>query len=104
MERNGNPPIQLMKFDIQAGELRALRGAVRVLQSSTLLVYTEIWFNPAYNDGAIYSEIDLFFREYGFILYDIFKPKYNPNGLIMWGNAIFLNIQRIGLKSKAILI
>lgn len=103
-KRHGDPAIQLMKFDIQAAELRALRGAVRVLQSSTLLVYTEIWFNPAYNDGAIYSEIDLFFREYGFILYDIFKPKYNPNGLIMWGNAIFLNIQRIGLKSNAIRI
>ncbi len=103
-KRHGDPAIQLMKFDIQAAELRALRGAVRVLQSSTLLVYTEIWFNPAYNDGAIYSEIDLFFREYGFILYDIFKPKYNPNGLIMWGNAIFLNVQRIGLKSNAIRI
>jgi len=96
-ERNGDTAIQLMKFDIQAGELRALRGAVRVLQSSTLLVYTEIWFNPVYKDGAIYSEIDLFFREYGFALYDMFKLKYNPNGLIMWGNAIFLNVRRLGI-------
>lgn len=96
-ERNGDIAIQLMKFDIQAGELRALRGAVRVLQSSTLLVYTEIWFNPVYKDGAIYSEIDLFFREYGFALYDMFKLKYNPNGLIMWGNAIFLNVRRLGM-------
>lgn len=96
-ERNGGPAIQLMKFDIQAGELRALRGAVRVLQSSTLLVYTEIWFNPVYEDGAIYSEIDLFFREYGFVLYDMFKLKYNPKGLIMWGNAIFLNIRLLGM-------
>lgn len=96
-ERNGDPAIQLMKFDIQAGELRALQGAVRVLQSSTLLVYTEIWFNPVYKDGAIYSELDLFFREYGFALYDMFKLKYNPNGLIMWGNAIFLNVRRLGM-------
>ncbi len=96
-KRNGDPVIQLMKFDIQASELRALRGAVRVIHSSTLLVYTEIWFNPVYNGGAIYSEIDLFLREYGFILYDMFKPKYNPDGLIMWGNAIFLNVQRLGM-------
>ncbi len=96
-ERNGDTTIQLMKFDIQAGELKALRGAVRVLQSSTLLVYTEIWFNPVYKDGAIYSELDLFFREYGFALYDMFKLKYNPNGLIMWGNAIFLNVRRLGM-------
>jgi len=96
-KRNNNPPIQLMKFDIQAAELKALRGAVSVLQSSTLLVYTEICFNPVYKEGAIYSEIDLFLREYGFLLYDMFKPKYNSNGLILWGNAIFLNAERLGM-------
>jgi FkbM family methyltransferase len=96
-QRNGDPAIQLMKFDIQAGELKALQGAVRVLEASTLLVYTEIWFNPAYDGGAIYSEIDLFLRECGFALYDIFKPKYGPNGFLMWANAIFLNIRRLGL-------
>jgi FkbM family methyltransferase len=96
-KRNGDPAIQLMKFDIQAGELKALQGAVRVLRSSALLVYTEIWFNSVYEGGAIYSEIDLFFREYGFALYDMFKPKYGPKGLIMWGNAIFLNVQRVGI-------
>jgi FkbM family methyltransferase len=96
-QRCGDPAIQLMKFDIQAGELRALQGAVRVLQSSTLLVYTEIWFNPVYDGGGIYSEMDLFLREYGFALYDIYKPKYGPNGLLTWGNAVFLNAGRLGV-------
>jgi len=95
--RNANPAIQVMKFDIQGEELRALRGAVRVLHSSTLLVYTEIWFNCPYEGGAIYSEIDLFLREHGFILYDIYKPKYNTNQLIIWGNAIFLNIRLLDM-------
>lgn len=96
-KRNGDPAIQLMKFDIQGGELKVLHGATRVLQSSTLLVYTEIWFNEAYEGGTIYSDIDSFFREYDFVLYDIFKPKYNAKGLIMWGNAIFLNVRRLGM-------
>jgi FkbM family methyltransferase len=94
--RNGNPAIQLMKFDIQEGELQAFRGAANVLQTSTLLVYTEISFNPLYDEGGIYSEIDLYLREYGFILYDIFKPKYDPKGPLMWGNAIFLRADRHG--------
>ena len=33
-KRNDNPGIQLMKFDIQAAELKALRGAVHILQDS----------------------------------------------------------------------
>ena len=96
-QRNGNLDIQLMKFDIQGGELKALHGATRVLQDSTLLVYTEIWFSCPYEGGAIYSEIDLFLRKYGFALYDIYKPRYNPNGLIMWANAIFVNIEKVSL-------
>lgn len=96
-KQNGNPPIQLMKFDIQGGELNAFRGATHMLSSSTLLVYTEILFNPLYDGGAICSQLDLCLREYGFVLYDIFKPKYGSNGLLMWGNAIFLHAERLGM-------
>jgi hypothetical protein len=30
-------------------------------------------------------------------LYDIYKPKYNPNGLIQWANAMFVHAGRLGL-------
>jgi FkbM family methyltransferase len=96
-QRNGDLAIQLMKFDIQAGELRALRGAKHTLSSSTLLVYTEICFNAIYDDGGLYSEIDLFLREHGFGLYDIYKPRYGPNGLLLWANAIFVHAERLGV-------
>jgi len=96
-QRNGGPSIELMKFDIQGGELKALRGAARTLKDSTLLVYSEICFNPMYENGAIYSEIDLVLRDCGFGLYDIYKPKYNHKGLIMWANAIFVNLERLDL-------
>ena len=58
---------------------------------------SEISFNPLYEGGAVYSEIDLFLRDYGFGLYDMYKPKYNQRGLIMWANAIFVNAERLGL-------
>jgi len=96
-KRNNDPAIELMKFDIQGAELKALRGAAGMLADSTLLVYTEICFNSLYEGGTIYSEIDLFLRDYGFGLYDIYKPKYNSRGLIMWANAIFVNLKRLGL-------
>lgn len=51
-DRNDNLSIQLMKFDIQGGELKALEGAVRTLQNSTLIVYSEVCFNPLYDGGG----------------------------------------------------
>ena len=47
-----------------------------------------------YEGGALYSEIDLFLRQNGFGLYDMYKPIHGPNGLLMWANAIFVNVQR----------
>lgn len=94
---SGNLSIQLMKFDIQGYELNALRGAVKMLADSTLAVYSEIWFNPVYEGGALAGDIDAFLRAQGFVLYDLYKPKYNPNGLIQWANAIFVQAQRLGL-------
>ena len=94
-KKNNVLEIQVMKFDIQGAELKALQGAVEVLQKSTCAVYTEICFNSLYNDGALFSEIDLFFRKQGFILYDVYKPKYNQSDLIMWANALYVDPRKI---------
>lgn len=93
--RNAGASIELMKFDIQGGELMALQGAAKVLSSTTLLVYTEILFNRLYEGGAIYSEVDQFLRSCGFVLYDIYKPRYEGHGQLMWGNAIFVHGDRL---------
>jgi FkbM family methyltransferase len=100
-KRNGDIPIQLIKLDIQAGELKALRGAIRILQTSVLLVFTEIWLNPAYKGGALFSEIDSFLRQNGFELYDLFKPGYDLRGRLTWANAIYINSQKIPTKQEA---
>jgi FkbM family methyltransferase len=94
-QSNGNPAIQIMKFDIQGAELKALRGADRTLRDSTSLVYVELWFNPGYEGGPLYGDIDSFLRSHGFVLFDIYKPKYDPRGVLMWANAIFVNPQRV---------
>lgn len=96
--RNGNPEIQVMKFDIQGYELAALKGATQMLKSSTRIIYTEVWFNPVYEGGALLADIDLFLRGFGFLLYDLYKPKYNPGGLVQWGNAMFIHADRMRLK------
>lgn len=97
-KRNGDTPIQLMKFDIQGGELKALQGGIHVLRTSVLLVYTEILFGQAYEGGAIFGDIDLFLRQNGFELYDIFKPHYDKHGRFTWANAIYINSEKILTK------
>ena len=96
-QQNGDPPIQVMKFDIQAGELLAMRGATRILESSALLVYTEIYFNRMHEGGALYSELDLFLRERGFVLYNIYGVRADPRDMLVYGDAIFVHAQRLNM-------
>jgi len=91
------PGVELMKFDIQGAELMALRGAERLLSESTLAIYTEILFNPLYEGGAIFSDIDQLLRKYGFVLYNFYKPKHDKNDLLLWGNAIYAHSGRLGV-------
>ncbi|UCH23875.1 MAG: FkbM family methyltransferase [Deltaproteobacteria bacterium] len=95
--KSGNIDVQVIKFDIQGGELLALRGGTGLLRTSILLIYTEVLFNPLYENGAIFYEIDRFLRKFEFILYDIYRPKYKPNGLLMWGSALFLKAKKLNL-------
>jgi FkbM family methyltransferase len=95
VQSNGSPAIQVMKFDIQGAELKALRGATHTLRESTSLIYIELWFNPGYEGGPLYGDIDSFLRSQGFMLFDIYKPKYDPRGVITWANVIFLHPARV---------
>ncbi len=92
----GDPPIELMKFDIQGAELAALRGGERVLETSVLMIYIEVWFNRVYEGGAIFSEVDLLLRERGFELYNLFSPKSDGDDVLLWGNAIYWNRKKLG--------
>jgi len=95
VQSNSRPALQIMKFDIQGAELKALCGATRTLHEATSLVYIELWFNPGYEGGPLYGDIDSFLRSQGFVLFDIYKPKYDPRGLLTWANAIFVNPARV---------
>jgi FkbM family methyltransferase len=90
---HGIDRIDLLKMDVQGGELAALKGATRLLKENRIgIIYTEIWFMGAYKDQPYYEDIALFVREYGFRvlgLYDI-HIDINKNGQNLWGDAIFI--------------
>jgi FkbM family methyltransferase len=84
--------IQILKMDIQGGELMALKGATEKLnQEAVLLIYTEVEFVPLYKGQVLFYDICDFLSGYGYTLFDIYDVSYTRSGQLRWCNAIFLS-------------
>jgi len=68
-----------------------------MLRTTTLAVYTEVFFNALYTGGALWSEIDLLLRESGFVLYTLLKPRADRQGTLIQANAVYAHAGRLGL-------
>lgn len=83
--------IQILKMDIQGGELMALEGATEKLSQGFIsLIYTEILFVPIYEGEALFYEICNFLSGYGYTLFNMYNFYYAKNGQVKWGDAIFI--------------
>ena len=60
--------VDYIKIDTQGSELNILRGATNIL-SSVRFLEVEVEFNPIYDGQPVFSEIDLFLRKHGFMLW-----------------------------------
>jgi FkbM family methyltransferase len=89
--------VDVMKFDIQGGELAAFRGGREVLSASTKAVYTEVWFRRMYEGGAVFAETDAFLRDLGFVLVNLYKPKTDARGFLLWANALYIHGGRVAV-------
>ncbi len=83
--------IQILKMDIQGGELMALKGASRKLaEKSISLIYTEVLFARLYEDQATFFGICEFLADFGYQLFDLYEFAYEPSGQLAWGDAVFV--------------
>jgi FkbM family methyltransferase len=88
---NGVSEIDILKLDIQGGELMGLHGAKALLQTGCIsLIYTEIAFIPHYEGAPLFHEIWSFLVDFGYSLFDIFDIHRATNGQIRYGNALFV--------------
>jgi FkbM family methyltransferase len=91
----------VIKLDIQGGELAALQGAERCLQS-TLAVDVEVEFNEMYAGQPLYKDIDAFMRARGFTVTKLRTEHWrketetrSPYGAtILSGDALYLHEER----------
>jgi len=60
--------IDYLKIDIQGGELEVFRHGTNRLQDC-LVIHTEVEFLPMYEGQPLFSEVEMFLREHGFIFH-----------------------------------
>ena len=89
-DRHNINTIDLLKLDIQGGELLALKGALNMLQKGAIkLIYSEINFCDLYDGQAMFQDIAAYLHDFGYRTYGLYN-LYSPNdGALGWGDAIF---------------
>jgi FkbM family methyltransferase len=89
-DNNGIKKIDILKMDIQGGELAALKGAEKMLNKKNIkLIYTEAYFKQQYVDQPLLYDIAKYLEQFGYHLQDIYSPIYGK-GSIAWCDVIFL--------------
>jgi FkbM family methyltransferase len=84
--------IDILKMDIQGGELMALRGAREMLAARKIrLVYSEVLFADLYQNQAHFVDIVTELRGYGYRLYGLYDLNYPQANGLAWGDAVFLS-------------
>lgn len=84
--------IQILKIDIQGGELMAFRGATGLLNMQRIdLLYSEVLFVPLYEKQAYFCDLYEFLDQYGYTLYGLYNLNYGRNGVLSWADAIFIS-------------
>jgi FkbM family methyltransferase len=87
--QNGIENIDILKMDIQGGELDALKGTKQMLAKGKIgLIYSEVYFLEQYVDQPLFHDISSFLHKYGYYLQDVYSPIYGK-GNIAWADVIF---------------
>jgi FkbM family methyltransferase len=92
----------LLKLDIQGAELMVLRHAEARLRDA-VVIQAEVEFLPLYNGQPLFSDMDIFLRERGFVLHRFFPTvsravqpmmvnadPYAGLGQLVWADAVFI--------------
>jgi len=88
-----------VKIDAQGAELAILQGGVETVRDSVIGLELEVEFAEIYTGQPLFTDVDAFAREQGFVLFDL-RPYYwkrragqhlgGPRGQLVFGEALYL--------------
>jgi len=87
------PQIDILKLDLQGGELAALRGCGEALLRSTKIIELEAMFAEVYDGQPLFADVDAFLRGAGFRLYNLYDLYTHDDGQLLQGDAVYVNTQ-----------
>jgi FkbM family methyltransferase len=103
--------LDLLKIDIQGGELMVFQNAVERL-SHAVVVHTEVLFVEMYVGQPVFSDLDIFLRAQGFRIHRMepvvscdlkplqFGPPQAPHSQLVFADAIYVrDLTRLDLMS-----
>jgi len=92
LQQNDIDHIDILKFDIQGGELMALKGAEKALQESRVsIIYTETLFVPHYEKNPLLLDLWKFLDQYTYTFFDIYDLFRATNGQLRFADVLFIN-------------
>jgi len=84
--------IDVLKLDVQGGELLALQGAWAALAAHRVgCIFAEVEFRPLYIGQPLAWDIHAFLSGLGYQFINFAGPKLTDAGLLSWADAIYVN-------------
>jgi FkbM family methyltransferase len=82
----------LLKIDIQGGELLALEGGQKLLREQRpFLIYLEVPFVPHYEGQALFHELCAFLNGFGYTPFNLYDLQISDNGQLTYADALFVS-------------
>ncbi len=90
-QENNIHKVDILKMDIQGGELQALQGAKKLLENHLIeLIYTEVLFVSLYQKQCFFWDLGCFLQQYDYRFYGMYNLAYGSKSMVC-ADAIFLS-------------
>jgi len=91
---HGLTKIDILKLDIQGGELIALQGIEDKLSKQAVgAIFCEVEFRQLYENQPLFWEITAYLMSFAYHFLNLVSPKVSEMGVLSWADAIYVNDQ-----------